>query len=483
VRTFGLAARNLLRNRRRSLATLLAMVVGLVSVLIFGGYRSNISYGMQTGFIQGGGHLQIQHVGFFLEGGDNPTTYGIDAYERIIEAVRSDPVLAPLVNVVTPTLQLGGIAGNFTAGVSRSVMAIGLVAKDRNRMLEWNEFGTHSYARPLPLAGTASDSVVIGTGVARKLLLCEVLHVPGCGLSGRASAPGQPSEAPAFAPPGASAGRPGAKEGAEPADLLALSRLEGAGAAPAPANRIELLAASARGAPNVASLSVIEARNVGIKAMDDVYLAMHLAQAQRLVYGAGSPQVTAIQVQLHHTADLPAVRARLAQLLAGRFPGAPLEILDFETLNPMYKQSIQFMDSMFGFIAVLIGVIVLFTIGNTMGTAVLERTVEIGTLRAMGLRRSGIRRIFLAEALLLGFAGSVAGVLCALAIASAINHSGMTWVPPGYSYAYLILVRVWEDPALVAASAAGMTLVTLASAWWPAGRAARMAVVDALRHA
>ncbi|MBL8460143.1 MAG: ABC transporter permease, partial [Zoogloea sp.] len=52
MNTLSLALRNLLRNRRRSLTTLLAMTVGLVAVLLFGGYRSNIIYGTQTGFVQ-----------------------------------------------------------------------------------------------------------------------------------------------------------------------------------------------------------------------------------------------------------------------------------------------------------------------------------------------------------------------------------------------------------------------------------------------
>jgi hypothetical protein len=58
---------------------------------------------------------------------------------------------------------------------------------------------------------------------------------------------------------------------------------------------------------------------------------------------------------------------------------------------------------------------VLFTVGNTMSTAVIERTVEIGTLRAMGLRRGGIRRLFVCEGLLLGLVGAALGVLIAAA--------------------------------------------------------------------
>ena len=65
--------------------------------------------------------------------------------------------------------------------------------------------------------------------------------------------------------------------------------------------------------------------------------------------------------------------------------------------------------AIFGFMSVLIGAVVLFTISNTMSMTVVERTVEIGTLRAIGLRRRGIRQMFLAEAVLLGVAGSVVG--------------------------------------------------------------------------
>ena len=461
MNTWSLAWRNLLRNRRRSLTTLLAMVIGLVAILIFGGYRSNILYGTQTGFVQQTGHLQIQRKGYFLDGGDNPTAYGIAGYEALLARIRQDPVLAPMLVMATPTLQLGGIAGNFSAGVSRSVMAIGLIPEDRNRMLEWNDFGVISYAQPLPLVGAPQDAVLVGMGVARKLKLCALLDTSDCVPGGGAKT----------------------TEGAGvPDDIAALSSLEASARTLSAENRIEMLAATARGAPNVASLNVIKASNMGIKALDDVYMAMHLAQAQRLIYGAATPQVTAILIQLQHTAHIAAARQRLEALLA-ESGLAGLEVLDFEALNPIYRQTNEFMDSMFGFIALLIGVIVLFTIGNTMSTAVVERTAEIGTLRAMGLRRSGIRRLFLCEALQLGFIGAASGVVVALGVAYAINHSGWSWTPPGYAYAYLILVRVGEDLPLLAGSVTGIIGVTLLSAWWPARRAARSMIVDALRHA
>ena len=60
VATLSLAARNLLRNRRRSITTMLALVVGAVAMLLFGGYSRTIQYGLQTGYVQGAGHLQLQ---------------------------------------------------------------------------------------------------------------------------------------------------------------------------------------------------------------------------------------------------------------------------------------------------------------------------------------------------------------------------------------------------------------------------------------
>jgi len=460
-----LALRNLLRNRRRSLATLLAMVVGLTAILLFGGYRSNILYGMETGFVQFSGHLQVQRRGYFVDGGDNPSAYGIAGYQRIMDAIASDPELAPLLRVVTPTLQLGGIAGHMESGHTRSVLANGLVAQEYNRLMQWNDYEMVSYAQPLALEGTAANAAVIGTGVARKLQLCAALQVPDC-ENARSPATHQAADAAAV-----------------PDDVAALSALERSTPPEPSAQRIEMLVATARGAPNVASLQAIKAVNLGVKAIDDIYLAMHLPQAQRLLYGTQAPEVTSIVVQLHHTAQLPAARARLEALLGQQFAAQALEVLDFRTLNPMFGQTDEFMASMFGFIALLIAVIVLFTIANTMGTAVVERTVEIGTLRAMGQRCSGIRRLFLCEALLLGAAGTVLGLLATAVVAWAINHSGWTWTPPGYSYAYLVLVRVWQDLPLLAGSIVGLLAVTLASAWWPARRAARMDIVDALRHA
>ena len=178
--TLSLAVRNLLRNRRRSVSTLLALCIGSVAVLLFGGYSANIKYSMQTGYVRSGGHLQIQHKDFYLYGSGNPGAYGIAEHERVIQALLADPVLKPLVVVATPTLQFGGIAGNYAAGVSRTVIGSGFVAADVNRMRRWNEFDLPMDTPRSALEGAPLDAAIVGVGVARVLQLCEPLAVADC---------------------------------------------------------------------------------------------------------------------------------------------------------------------------------------------------------------------------------------------------------------------------------------------------------------
>jgi len=461
MRTLSLALRNLLRNRRRSLTTLLAMAIGAVTILVFGGYARNIILSLQTSYVMRGGHLQIQRKDYFLYGSGNPAAYGIADYQHVIDVVAHDPVLAPMLAVATPSISLGGIAGNFAAGVSRTIIGAGLVVADRNRMRHWNDYGLPINLPDSALTGTADDAVVIGKGVARVLELCEPLEVENC-----------PKRAKTEVATGAAA----------PDDVTALAALEARPTAQRDEARIELLAANVHGAPNVASLHVVKAERQGFKEFDDMFVGMHLAQAQRLLYGNEKPQATAVVLQLKHTSQIPAAKARLAELLATTLRSDPLEVQDFEALNPFYGQALGMFAAIFGFMAVLIGAIVLFTVGNTMSMAVMERTAEIGTLRAMGLRRSGIRWLFMCEALLLGVIGAAAGVAAALLVAWLVNHAGLTWLPPGQVDPVPLTVRVWGEASMMAGTAALLALVAVLSAWWPARRAARMLIVDALRH-
>ncbi|MDR3452198.1 MAG: FtsX-like permease family protein [Rhodoferax sp.] len=463
--TLNLAVRNLLRNRRRSLATLLAMAIGSTSILLFGGFSANINYMMQTHHVQTSGHLQIQHRDFYLYGSGNPTAYGITDYARIIADIQNDEVLRNMVLVVTPNLQFGGIAANYAANVSRTIIGNGFMAADRNRMRLWNDFDLPAQSPPSALEGAPADATVVGTGVARVLQLCDALKIAEC-----------PRPEKEHKPDG----------NALPDDIAQLSLQETPAKAPAAEGnhpRIDVLVVNTQGAPNVTSLEVIGAEDQGIKELDEVYLMMNLAQLQKLIYGKSPPKATSIMIQLRHTDQIPAARERLTAILARYSTSQPLAVLDFRQLNPFYVQTMQMFDTIFGFVFVLIGGIVLFTVSNTMNTTVVERTVEIGTLRAIGLRRAGIRRLFVTEGALLGLAGAALGVVLALLLAVIINRIGMPWRPPGNVELMPFTVTVWGENRMILGTTFGLICIAILSAWWPAHRAARLDVVEALRHA
>jgi putative ABC transport system permease protein len=217
-----------------------------------------------------------------------------------------------------------------------------------------------------------------------------------------------------------------------------------------------------------------------VKELDDNFVAMPLPLAQQLVYGRGEHRVTGIVLQLNRTQDLPAARARLTALLDAHH--LDLEVHSFQELNPFYGQVVGLFGTIFMFITLIMGVIVLFAVVNTMTMNVVERTNEIGTIRAMGVRRSGIRRQFLLEGWLLGALGATAGIILALAIGILINRAGLTWTPPGNASAVPLHIAAPPGPKLLLGSWLGLVLVATVAALLPANRAARLPIVDALRH-
>ena len=464
--TLNLALRNLLRNRRRSIATLVAMAIGSTSILLFGGFSASIEYLMQTNQVQTGGHLQIQHRDFFRYGSGNPSAYGIADYGKVIEAIQADPIVGPMALVISPTMQFSGIAGNYAAGVSRTIIGNGYVAADINKMRQWNNYELPNRGRVFALEGAPPDAAIVGIGVARVLQLCDALKIDNC-------------------PKPEAESKPAVDGKALPDDIAQLSVQEASQSntsAPASPRKIEVLVGNARGAPNVTALEVIRAEDQGVKELDEVYVMMHLAQIQRLIYGTSPPKVTSIMIQLRQSAQMPLAKERLAPILAKFSSTQPLAVLDIRALNPFYVQTLQMFDTLFGFIFVLIGAIVLFTVSNTMNTAVVERTVEIGTLRAIGLRRAGIRSLFVTEGALLGVCGAILGVILALTLAAFVNRAGLTWLPPGNVEPLPLLLVVYGQSALIIGTTIGLIVIAVLSAWWPAYRAADLKVVEALRH-
>jgi putative ABC transport system permease protein len=460
-----IASRNILRNRRRSFMTASAIAVGATAMLVFGGFISYIFAGLETGLVERTGHLTVFRSGYFLFGAGNPAAYGIPDYQGVMDVIRQDPALRDMVRVITPTQSLVGIAGNFSGGVdaAKTFLGTGVVPSDQRFMRTWNEYNlSHIDQTDILLADDQPQRGVVGGGLARMLGLCGPLKIADC-----------PS------PPVLNAPDPNA---AEDKDLTDLAGSELGNAAPtdnAPP-RLDLLGATAGGAPNVVSMEVAGVVRQGVKELDDNFVAMPLGLAQQLVYGRGEHKVTGIVLQLNRSEDTAAARARLAALMAEHH--LDLEVRGFAELNPFYGQVVGLFGTIFIFITVIMGVIVLFAVVNTMTMNVVERTNEIGTIRAMGVRRSGIRRQFLMEGWMLGALGTTAGLVLSLVVAFFVNRAGLTWTPPGNATAVPFLLTSPPRAGLLLGTWLGLVLVATIASLLPANRAARLPVVDALRH-
>jgi ABC-type antimicrobial peptide transport system permease subunit len=125
-----------------------------------------------------------------------------------------------------------------------------------------------------------------------------------------------------------------------------------------------------------------------------------------------------------------------------------------------------------------IGLVVsLFGIANTMAMAVLERTREIGIMKALGARNRDVRRLFLAEAATIGAASGMVGLIGAYLAGKLLNAiaRGAFELPPEFS---LFHVPGW----LAAGSVTFSMFVSVIAGAWPASRAARMDPVRCLRY-
>ena len=120
---------------------------------------------------------------------------------------------------------------------------------------------------------------------------------------------------------------------------------------------------------------------------------------------------------------------------------------------------------------------------------ILERTRELGMMRALGMRDRQIRRVFLLEAAGIGLIGSVVGVGVGVLVNAAMVRWGIDMsafidlktMDIGYRVS-AVLKAAWNPQAIVIAFVAGI-LACVAVAVLPVRRALKMPITDCLRHA
>ncbi len=237
---------------------------------------------------------------------------------------------------------------------------------------------------------------------------------------------------------------------------------------------VTLLATTPDGTLNAVDAVVAGLADIHFKELNDRYLAAPITLAQELLDAPGV--VSKISVVLHVTGQEAEVAQRLSAALDGN-----LAVRTWEELAQFYNQVKMLYIGIFGFMGIVLMVVVFLAAINTTLITVTERTREIGTLRALGARPRVILTNFVLEGAVLGLAASVAGALLSLLISVVLNASAIEMPPPpGATRGIPINVQFY---ALAYAGAAlAMTLAAVVASYFPARRVARISIVEALTH-
>ncbi|SFC32287.1 ABC transporter permease [Pseudoalteromonas denitrificans] len=405
---YKIALLNVLRNRRRSVLTLLAIQVGVISLVLFGGFVASMSDGMRENMIRSElGHLQIYKKGFNQYGHIEPEKYLLSQSDltqitHIVEAITG-------VELITPRLDFSGLLTNG----NQSIAIVGNgINPDKEALLS----SAITITQGEDLFPQDSDGALLGQGL-----------------------------------------------------FNALNTKVG--------DYLTLLSSTTDGAVNAVDIKVVGAINTGVRDVDNRLIRINLPHAQDLQFTDG---ISRLVVLLSETDNTQVVIKQLNEIFEKE--KLPLEIKSWSQLADYYHEVVKLFEGVFGFIKVIVLFIAALSIANTMMMAVMERTPEIGSIRALGATRYEIMMLFLTEAFYLGIFGSVLGVLFGILLANGITLAEFIMpTPPGSSQSYPIRIFI-EWPVLWQTAITGIFVAVIASIY-PAFKASRLLINQAMRSA
>lgn len=405
-----IAVRNILKNRRRSLVTLLAIATGFAAVSLFRGYADNTYWGLRQMAVRGEGlgHLTIYKRGWLKKGKTDPDKYMFSQkqIQEVIDLVEKDDDVV----LATPQIHISGLVSN--GRISAIFLANGVIARDEKTI-------KGSWAAFRPVKGDVlSDEKLYGVEMAEDL--------------------------------------------ASHLDLK-------------PGSDAVVMASTLDGQMNALDIEVIGVYDTGSDATNDKYIRVPFAFAQSLY---DTEQADRIVVLLDDWKKTEQARKQLLSVLSGQ--GLDCEIKTWNELSLFYSKVKGMFDMIFMFLFFIVLVIVVMSVVNTMGMAVIERTREIGTLRALGLKRRGVGLLFAIEGAMIGLLGSILGIALNVAVWAIIRAVEPTYIPPGVSTPVSLIVNLVPQAMLILA--VFLIVLSLIAAILPARRAARQNVVEALGH-
>ena len=213
--------------------------------------------------------------------------------------------------------------------------------------------------------------------------------------------------------------------------------------------------------------------DTGMFEYDNSYVVLDRATAQR--FAGLDTAVTGVEVRLADPWDA----RRLGADLEGRL-GYPYRVVDWQSQNASLFSALKLEKLAMGFVVFLICVVAAFNVVGTLTMVVRDKTREIGILLAMGLKRAAIRRVFLAQGVLIGLTGTTLGAGLGLVVGALINRG--EWIRIDPSVYFIDHLPVHPQPTDVLIVIAASLLVATLAPLYPALQAARLDPVPAIRY-
>jgi putative ABC transport system permease protein len=415
---FKLALRGMTRNRRRSMMTLLAIAFGFSAIALFAGYTHNVYDGLSRQSIHGEmlGHLTLSKRGMRKEGRLDPERYLLTATE--VETISKLLQDEQHVKMVAPRLAMSGLVSNGRA--STIFIAEGIepeaVVKLRSGSLTDAERKSGKFEN-MKLRLDPEHPEVVSLSEG----LVEMLHL---------------------------------KEG----------------------EQAQVLVNTLSGQANALDVTLGKSFNTGNAGSNDKFAFVSLALARTLLDAEG--RADRMTILLDDKNQTEAMRDHLLAKL--KTAGFDVDIMTWQELSDFYNQVHGMFDMIFGFIFSIVLTVVVMSVANSMSMTVIERTREIGTLRAIGLKRSGVIRLFTMESMLLTLIGCVTGLLLTLLVRWGVNAADISYIPPNSAGRVPLLIDM--DIMRTLFTFLLMGVVGTLAAYMPARRAAKKDIIDALGH-
>jgi len=238
-----------------------------------------------------------------------------------------------------------------------------------------------------------------------------------------------------------------------------------------PGDGLTLLASTTEGAMNAMDVTVAGVFTTGVPEVDKRMVYTSVDTAQRLLV---TDKVSSLGVFLDRMDATDSARQRLA----AQFP--ELSVHSWEQEAVFYQAVRNLYNRIFGALGIIIAVIVVFVVANAMAMAIIERTREIGALRALGTLPRQVLLMLGLEGALLGSLGAAVGALLALAASLLLYVFPVDMPPPGRTTGYPLHVTI--DPTLYALTMLAMIALTLMASLAVARKTVHLPVVDALAH-